>query len=150
MSSSWNNRRNKRFYGPDCKLCRSAKRRADDGAKVRDSERKRRRYVEDASYRERIRVNNIRHRYGLPPERFAAILVDQDGLCAICRTSEPGPKGWNVDHDHDCCAGIGSCGKCVRGLLCNKCNLAIGLLADDPDVLMRAHDYLIARRSVPA
>jgi hypothetical protein len=33
-----------------------------------------------------------------------------------------------VDHDHQCCPGSYSCGKCVRGFVCNGCNTAVGHL----------------------
>jgi hypothetical protein len=46
-----------------------------------------------------------------------------------------------VDHDHECCPGPRSCGKCVRGLICNECNLALGL-GQDPQTLRSLADYL--------
>lgn len=36
-----------------------------------------------------------------------------------------------IDHDHDCCSDSRSCGKCIRGVLCNNCNTAEGLLNSD-------------------
>ena len=82
--------------------------------------------------------------YGLSPETFDEMLAAQRGVCAICSTEDPGPRGWNIDHDHACCPGIGSCGKCVRGLLCHCCNLMLGNAKDSVDRLHRAARYLIA------
>lgn len=82
--------------------------------------------------------------YRLRPEQFQAILDSQDGKCAVCRTDNPGGMGtWHVDHDHTCCAGSRSCGKCVRGLLCSRCNPMIGMAKDDPKILAAAVDYLV-------
>ena len=84
-----------------------------------------------------------RTNYGLSREQFEALIVGQGGRCAICRTDKPGGKGtWRVDHDHSCCSGAKSCGQCVRGLLCNNCNRAIGLMADDTTRLESAVRYL--------
>jgi len=47
-----------------------------------------------------------------------------------------------VDHDHECCPDEKSCGKCVRGLLCNWCNRMIGMARDDPQRLRSAIAYL--------
>lgn len=47
-----------------------------------------------------------------------------------------------VDHDHSCCPGPKSCGRCVRGLLCRTCNSAAGLLQDDALVAARMAAYL--------
>jgi Recombination endonuclease VII len=70
-------------------------------------------------------------RYGLTPERFAAMLEAQGYACAIGR--EPFEEGQLIciDHDHDCCPvtpgkEIRCCGRCVRGLLCFRCNTALG------------------------
>ncbi|WP_093608362.1 endonuclease domain-containing protein [Streptomyces indicus] len=67
-------------------------------------------------------------RYGLTIWQMNAILRVQDDECAICGL-HPGDGGmegvsyWHVDHDHSCCDMAGSCGRCVRGLLCRTCNL---------------------------
>ena len=47
-----------------------------------------------------------------------------------------------VDHDHACCPGERSCGDCIRGLLCNACNLVLGHADDRPDVLHGLIGYL--------
>lgn len=65
--------------------------------------------------------------YGLTPERFDEMLAEQGNACAMCR--EPFKEGRPivVDHDHSCCdTKLRSCGKCVRGLLCHPCNIALG------------------------
>lgn len=49
---------------------------------------------------------------------------------------------WIVDHDHSCCPGERSCGKCVRGLLDQKCNTMIGMARDNVATLTRAQIYL--------
>jgi len=80
-------------------------------------------------------------RYGLAPGQFDAMLVGQDGRCAICRFEFEGATP-QVDHDHNCCPGQKSCGKCVRALLCSPCNQAIGLMGEDPERVRRAAAYL--------
>lgn len=71
--------------------------------------------------------------YGISAAKYTQMLTIQNGGCAICQ-KEPGEKFLVVDHDHL----MGT----VRGLLCSKCNVAIGMLADDPDLLRRAAIYL--------
>src|SRR3990167_610875 len=61
------------------------------------------------AYRERQRV---RQRRGVTDEQVKALLASQNYMCAICRTKEPGKKGWNLDHDH-------KTGK-NRGMLCHN------------------------------
>jgi len=36
-----------------------------------------------------------------------------------------------IDHDHSCCPGQRSCGKCVRGVLCTRHNTYLGYLEND-------------------
>lgn len=44
--------------------------------------------------------------------------------CHVC--GEYQERNLHVDHDHNCCSETVTCGKCVRGVLCNKCNTAVG------------------------
>jgi hypothetical protein len=90
------------------------------------------------------------HKYGLSEEQFAELLRQQAGRCAICGAAEPGGRHgtWCVDHDRRCCPRSGSCGSCVRGLLCSACNLAIGLLGDDPKVIAAAAAYVKRARQM--
>lgn len=89
-----------------------------------------------AEWRRRNTPDYMRRRlYGLEPGRYDAMVADQGGRCAICRTDAPGGKGdWHVDHDH-------ATGR-VRGLLCNRCNLLLGHAQDDPQRLRAAIAYL--------
>lgn len=93
---------------------------------------------------ERSRANTLKYKYGVTPEWFDQKLAEQGGRCACCGTDTPGgPTGvFHIDHDHGCCPGKRSCGKCLRGLLCNRCNWMLGHAKDDIDVLARAIDYL--------
>ena len=86
--------------------------------------------------------------YGLSAERYEELRKAQSGLCAICsRPERTLSKTGNlfqlaVDHDHACCEGPRSCGKCVRGLVCRGCNIMLGQINDDPAILLAAVSYL--------
>jgi hypothetical protein len=72
--------------------------------------------------------------YGLPPGEFARMLAAQEGCCAICGTSTPNGRGFQVDHCHDT--------KMLRGILCHSCNLGIGQFKHNPNLLVAAVTYL--------
>lgn len=77
-------------------------------------------------------------RHGITREAYDELLAKSEGLCWICEKS----PAVVVDHDHSCCPGEYGCANCVRGVLCNGCNLALGIMCDDPDRLRQAADYL--------
>lgn len=86
-------------------------------------------------------AENLRNKYGMTPDEYDALLTAQNGRCAICDRlpSDNARHGrLYVDHHH-------ASGK-VRGLLCDQCNRAIGLLQDSPDVIMAAAAYLLTRQ----
>lgn len=83
---------------------------------------------------ERCRARDRRRRfaaYGITEQQFDEMLEDQGGCCAICKSKD---NGFAVDHCHNSGA--------VRGILCQKCNKGIGLLGDDPNVIIAAARYL--------
>lgn|SRR5208337_3958958 len=79
-------------------------------------------------------------RHKLPFFWYKEKLQTQGGVCALCgRTPEDvgriyGNRGrcLSLDHDHTCCPGDKSCGKCARGLLCTRCNFMVGIFEKDP------------------
>lgn len=86
-------------------------------------------------------------KFGLNRVTYLQLLERQGGVCAICSGPQWGnSKKFAVDHDHACCPGVKSCGKCVRALLCNGCNSALGMMKDNPGLLRRAADYLEGHR----
>jgi len=95
-------------------------------------------------HREKIskyqRAYHRKRKYGLSAQACEELLRRQDGLCAICGLALG--ESFHVDHDHSCCRGVGSCGQCIRGLLCMRCNPGLGAFNDNPDLLMKAAEYL--------
>ncbi len=92
--------------------------------------------------RQRIwRLNNkdkkkqhaLKSTYGISLEEYNKLLEDQEGKCSVCQ-HEPGQRALHVDHNH--ITGI------VRGLLCSKCNVALGMVDESPELLMKLIDYL--------
>jgi hypothetical protein len=77
---------------------------------------------------------HLRHVYGIELEEFEAMFEAQGGVCAICGEPPVVGRRLSVDHEHD--------SDQVRGLLCQKCNAAIGMLGDDPEVIERAAQYI--------
>ena len=81
-------------------------------------------------------------RYKMTAVDIEEMLKAQDGRCAAClRLFEPDAR-IDVDHDHKCCPGEISCGKCVRGILHTACNRALGLLGESEESLENALRYL--------
>jgi len=73
-----------------------------------------------------------KYTYGITDNEYNQMVKAQDGLCAICKKLPA--KMLFVDHCHET-------GK-VRGLLCNKCNVALGYLGDNIQGIKNALAYL--------
>lgn len=102
-----------------------------------------------------FQTDRLIHYYGLNRAAYDALLAEQGGRCAICNIpSSECRLPLAVDHDHSCCLSRGgkrrTCGNCVRGLICENCNRAIGLMHDSPERLRRAAEYLQRPRPAPA
>jgi hypothetical protein len=126
--------------GKPCKGCGSTSRKTPHpGPRCATCHRDRRKGVSEAR-----RLTYVARQYGLTPEQYQALL-------AHCRTNDKGQalcmmcnriRARAVDHDHSCCSGKTSCGKCVRGLLCTRCNVFLGHSRDDTAVAYSMIDYL--------
>lgn len=81
----------------------------------------------------KTRTHVLKNKYGIDEAVFEQMLEKQDRKCAIC-LSPQGKRKLAVDHSH-------ATGK-VRSLLCGKCNVALGMFKDDPEILMNAIKYL--------
>jgi hypothetical protein len=74
-------------------------------------------------------------RFGLSPSDYDFLLKFQMYNCAICEQPlKLKQYKFAVDHCHD--------SDDVRGILCKRCNSALGIFEDDPDFLVRAAEYL--------
>jgi hypothetical protein len=127
-------------YDAWCRLCKnneSAIRRALAQGKEVDWSRLERIRSGQPDWKNPVRraaENRIRHlaKHGLTPESYQDLLASQGGVCASCARETPDSSGrikmFPVDHDHSCCPGEYSCGKCIRGLICVACNTTAGVL----------------------
>lgn len=99
-----------------------------------------------AANRDKFIARNWLQNYNMTPEQRAERLEAQNNECAACGASFEAmdPKHVHADHDHACCPGTRSCGRCVRGFLCQACNNALGALRDDPERIVALYDYLLA------
>ena len=95
------------------------------------TKRKRRWYTKNVERQHRDRIQSV---YGITPEQHKKMLEEQRGRCAICGNAQPCGRRLCVDHHHASGA--------VRGLLCFRCNRALGALRDSPSLLRTAADYL--------
>lgn len=129
---------------PSCKPCsRAAKKASNERARERLGEEayqeRRRGYV--SRYRERhperVRELDRKHflkgKYGITPADYERMLAEQGGTCRVCG-DPPTTKLLAVDHNHETGA--------VRGLLCSRCNTALGLLRECPQRAARIIHYI--------
>lgn len=113
---------------------------------------RREKYASDAEYRkaaiakvsqyrlrnlEKIKAKKRKDAYDLDDGEYRARLLAQGGKCKLCKQTPRGKGAAGslcVDHCH-------LTGR-VRGLLCQKCNHAIGLFNDDPELIRLAAEYV--------
>lgn len=127
--------------GKTCKDCKSTTRKTPHpGPRCATCHRNRR-----SSASDQRRLAYVAKQYNLSPEEYQALREplrrNSKGqyICPLCDRNQ----ARCVDHDHDCCSGKVSCGKCVRGLICSPCNKFLGHLRDDPSAFERFRRYLL-------
>lgn len=84
--------------------------------------------------KERQRAGHLKRKYGITLAQYDELLARQGGRCAICRRGPRPDISLHLDHDHES-------GE-LRGILCFRCNNALGDFDDDPTLLQAALRYL--------
>jgi len=139
--------RNKGTFRNICKPCWRIDRNnmwVEKGAAI--SERRRERYANEPELREKRRLlvspprDSIKercYRHHISIEYYYQMLDDQDGLCPICECELTPEVVPSLDHDHACCPNSGgrSCGECIRGILCMRCNKGLGFYEPRADAM---------------
>lgn len=90
--------------------------------------------------REQWNLTRRLKRFNLSAELLTELLETQGDEC-ICG-APLSISTLYIDHNHSCCPHDGSCGRCVRGVLCVNCNTALGHIKDDPDRALALATYL--------
>lgn len=80
------------------------------------------------------RISNLKHQAKISLEDYNKILEFQNGVCAVCKKKCITGKNLSVDHNHK--TGL------IRGLLCSKCNKALGLLHESEELVLNLIDYM--------
>ena len=112
---------------PTCRDCKNAK------AKVYYANNKDRLRLAHKIRRRNDHAIDIKRKFGITIEQYNELSTKQNGLCAICK-SPVATRRLAVDHNHHTGA--------VRGLLCGRCNLGLGMFRDNPELLFSAQEYL--------
>jgi hypothetical protein len=85
---------------------------------------------------EKSRENHLKYRYGITISVYNKLFENQNGCCKICNEHQSNLKSpLAVDHNH--------IDNKIRGLLCMKCNTAIGKFNDDITLLQNTINYLL-------
>lgn len=118
-------------------------------SKIKDLERSKKWYQDNKEYvsqkRKEVRSGQgkwyrIKHNYKLSKDQYEKILKAQNNACAICKKN----KKLYVDHNHSCCSTEYTCGKCVRGLICQKCNIMMHYIDECRDLLKIGEAYALS------
>lgn len=89
---------------------------------------------------DRTKSHELKKMFGITLEEYEALLIAQNGVCAICggkettKDKDGAPRRMPVDHCH-------TTGR-IRGLLCTQCNRGLGMFSDSPERLRAAASYL--------
>jgi hypothetical protein len=84
---------------------------------------------------DKTKNSRLKNTFGITLEDYNDLLKAQNGCCAICQTDTPtGIGNFHVDHCHKT--------NKIRGLLCSKCNHALGLFNDNQNNMRKAIEYL--------
>ena len=133
-SSSFNRSNRRDGYQTYCRECHNSMQRkkynSDPEAKLKRQTREQRRNSKKPLAKKDAELKRL---YGIGIEDYLELIDKQNNVCKICKKECKTKSRLSVDHDHKT--------KKIRGLLCNRCNRAIGMFEDDPKLLREAARY---------
>lgn len=144
------NRQGKEYVGTYCRKCRvkvttewnkANKQRSLEIKRKTDAKRADKiKEWRVAAYGKAAKGYHLKRTFGITLEDYNNMLAAQNHACAVCcKPATESTRALAVDHCH-------STGR-VRGLLCFRCNSAIGSLNDNPDTIIKAFNYLLKAAS---
>lgn len=122
------------------------KRREHDRERNKTAERKKQMAIADKKRRtgperlEYLKAYSLKKKYhlkvyGMTLEDYNQMLEEQNHSCAICKVHKDTlTRALSVDHCHN--------NGTVRGLLCSRCNIALGFVDDSVETLASMIEYL--------
>jgi hypothetical protein len=139
------NKNGKNYRRQTCDACRAEKHRYRCNT---DPEYKAKAKAIDKKSREKHKEKNayfarcylMIHKYGITLKQKEKLLELQGGRCAICLSTDPGARGWQTDHDKKYETATGKIR--IRGIVCQPCNLTLGVAKESHDRLNRCRRYL--------
>lgn len=93
-------------------------------------------YENTEEFKFKSRNSRLKRDYGISIEDFEKMEKNQNKVCAICKNTESHKTKihLSVDHNHKTSK--------VRGLLCHRCNVVLGLIKEDFKILKSIVEYL--------
>jgi len=88
---------------------------------------------------DKVKDVSLRYEFDISLKEYEKIFEEQKGLCAICGNPEKEKRASRlirlaIDHNHQT-------GK-IRELLCKRCNVVLGFVEEDIDLLLNFINYL--------
>jgi hypothetical protein len=93
----------------------------------------------------RRRESKYKSRFKKSLREVEAIFSAAGNACEACGSLGDEASRLVLDHDHKCCPGEYTCGECIRGVLCRRCNVALGSIGDSIDALRGLLTYMEVR-----
>jgi len=86
------------------------------------------------------RFSKIKNNYGIDKKDYLNLLKIQNNKCKICKEKLLNNKDIHLDHCHN--------SNIIRGILCNYCNVGLGMFKDNINLLLNAAEYLQNFKSI--
>lgn len=132
LSEFWKYKKSKDGHNGACIECLNGPGSWNDRNREYVNAKQRERYALNS---DRARAYNLAYLYGVTLEWYEAQLQAQGGRCAICGyVPKEGQRRLAVDHNHYT--------NKIRELLCQRCNLSVGYMREDPRLIRKMADYL--------